>query len=283
MDEQREAGSGSIDVRWYFNFEKWHPTEEEWQKCLSLIPADEQLRIGRFRIPTSSGNIVGRHNPNAKSSLIGRLMLRKCAEEQLGLATKDQVWRRTTEGKPFLLNIPTHLDSYTSSIDGLCRAAYNMNLSHDGQLVAFVSGRDFVLGVDVMANNRAGSEPSDVFFPIFDENFTTHEWKTINAPSSEAAKFEAFFHHWTLKESYIKSVGYAHAALSIEWALKQDQFQLHMSSNTTFSWAGHRCHPNLTCHFYRIVILTSLLQLLQNWTWFRTSESRIHVGRGSSN
>lgn len=206
--ERRRVEDG--ERRWLFNFEEWKPSEELWQHCLSLIPAEERDRIGRFKRPTKEGLIVGRHNANAKSSLVGRLLLRKCAREVLGL--EELAWRRTAEGKPFLLNTPDteQFGTRCSVKTGRVRAGYNMNLSHDGALVAFVGGADFVLGVDVMANTRAGSEPSAEFFDMFSDNFTAYEWSIIKSHApSEPLLFESFFHHWTLKESYIKSIGYA--------------------------------------------------------------------------
>lgn len=203
-----KAASASVDPRWYFNFESWEPSEEEWQKCLSLIPAEERERIGRFKRPLKTGTLVGRHNSNAKSSMIGRLMLRKAAAENMGVLPSKQVWRRTTEGKPFILHSNDALDTFTSSSDGKCRAGYNLNVSHDGKLVAFVGGASWVLGVDVMCNTPSHPEPWSEFHPLFEENFTASEWKVIKSGTSDSQHFEKFMHHWTLKESYIKSIGY---------------------------------------------------------------------------
>jgi phosphopantetheinyl transferase len=135
-------------------------------------------------------------------------MLRKCASENLGVTPSKQQWRRTNEGKPYLVNVPESYDSYTSLSDGRVRAGYNMNVSHDGKLVAFASGRDFVLGVDVMSNSPSSPTETEEFFPIFEENFTSYEWSIIKGHKTEQKQFESFFHHWTLKESYIKSVGF---------------------------------------------------------------------------
>lgn len=206
--EDNSSSETATEVRWIFNFEDWSPSEELWQKCLLLIPAEESERISHFKRPTKNGVITGRHNPNAKSSLIGRLMLRKCAIDCLGVSQSNQQWRRTSEGKPFLLNIPSRYDTYTSMSDGRVRAGYNMNVSHDGKLVAFVGGLNFVLGVDVMANERSDPTPIQEFFGYFDSNFTNPEWAVIQSHQDDPNKFRSFFHHWTLKESYIKSIGY---------------------------------------------------------------------------
>ena len=210
MDEDsRSAAEIPSDPRWVFNFEDWSPSEQLWDLCLSLLPPDEVERIRRFRRPTKDhGFLTGRHNLNAKSSVIGRLMLRKCAAENLGVESSQQQWRRTIEGKPFLLNTPKSHLTYTSSSDGAPRAAYNMNLSHDGKLVAFAAGRDWVLGVDVMCNAPRDSAPVEEFFSYFEENFTAYEWGVIRAHKEDLSKLGSFYHHWTLKESYIKSVGY---------------------------------------------------------------------------
>lgn len=200
------------DPRWYFDFDAWQPSEEEWAKCLSLVPAEERERIGKFKRPTRSGAIVGRHNANAKSSMIGRLMLRKAAAENMDVAPSKQVWRRTTEGKPFLLHSVDSLDTFTSMSDGKARAGYNLNVSHDGKLVAFVGGSSWVIGVDVMCNTPSNPMPWEEFHPLFEENFTKEEWKVIHGGSNESQLFEKFMYHWTLKESYIKSIGYVFAS-----------------------------------------------------------------------
>lgn len=206
--DKAEIHLARTDPRWYFDFDKWKPSEEEWQRCLSLVPAEERERIGKFKRPTKEGPIVGRHNMNAKSSMIGRLMLRKSAAENMNVLPSKQVWRRTSEGKPFLLHSNTSLDSFTSTSDGKARAGYNLNVSHDGKLVAFVGGATWVIGVDVMANSPSNPTPWAEFHPIFEENFTSAEWKVIHEGKSDSQLFEKFMHHWTLKESYIKSVGY---------------------------------------------------------------------------
>ena len=199
----------SKDARWVFNFADWNPSEELWEFCLSLLPADEVARIKRFKRPIKDGVVVGRHNLDARSSLIGRLMLRKCAHENLRVDAEKQQWRRTLEGKPYLLNMPASHTTYISLSDGCPRAAYNMNVSHDGKCVAFASGKDLVIGVDTMLNTPRDSSPVLEFFSYFEENFTTYEWSVIKAPHDDSKKLQSFYLHWTLKESYIKAIGYA--------------------------------------------------------------------------
>lgn len=63
----------------------WHPSEEEWMMCLQRLQTEERERINRslrtsllcsptlsFYRPQKGGEkLVGRHNPDAKSSLMG--------------------------------------------------------------------------------------------------------------------------------------------------------------------------------------------------------------------
>lgn len=94
-----------------------------------------------------------------------------------------------------------------------------MNVSHDGKMVAFTAGKDFVLGVDVMCNSPSNPMPWAEFHPLFEENFTSREWAVIHAAKDDSLLFQRFMTHWALKESYIKSIGYAHLTIPLFYPL----------------------------------------------------------------
>lgn len=79
-------------VRWAFRVSSWHPTEQEWLKAASYIQAEEKERIGKF---------VFRRD--AKSSMIGRLLIRKFVQ---------QVTLARYKGSPFhnLVKYPHFID-----------------------------------------------------------------------------------------------------------------------------------------------------------------------------
>lgn len=147
----------------------------------------------RFRRPTKEGMLVGRFNSSAKDSLVGRLLLRACVEECFGNLNVE--WKRTEEGKPY-----AQMDVAVPN--------FNMNVSHDGHCVVFVSDGLASIGVDVMeVTLRNNTESLDDFFSLMEICFTDKEWSVIRLGSTDHEKLKRFYVHWTLKESYIKTVG----------------------------------------------------------------------------
>ena len=85
--------------RWVFNFQEWQPDDATWLRCMALLQPDERERIGKFR---RGAGIVGRLNPEAKSSCIGQLLIQKLGSGDCGVP-RDQVRiARSKTGKPFL-------------------------------------------------------------------------------------------------------------------------------------------------------------------------------------
>jgi len=196
-------------VRWAINFEKWSPTEEVWQKAISMVPQEERARIMRFKRPTATGYVVGKDNPNAKSSLIGQLLLRKMAHVQLGIPHREIHLDRTKEGKPYLVNPSTKFPNF------------NFNVSHSGEFVAGGCEPQWVVGVDVMETQLRRAEPVSEFFRTMRSCFTVTEWRTIEGGGDDKANLRLFFIHWTLKESYIKAVG-----IGLGFELQRAEFTL---------------------------------------------------------
>jgi phosphopantetheinyl transferase len=61
--------------------------------------------VCRFHRPQKNGEqLVGRHNPDAKSACVGRLLIRKLIHEQLNIPYKDIELKRTKENKPYLVS-----------------------------------------------------------------------------------------------------------------------------------------------------------------------------------
>lgn len=137
--------------------------------------------------------IVGRFNANAKDSLIGRLMLRQVAAQCLGVQEPD--WHRSPEGKPYLktsAKVPN----------------FNFNVSHDGNFIVLAADAGACIGVDVMEIVlRNSSETVAEFFELMESCFTINEWNVIRGGETDFEKLKQFYTHWTLKESYIKTIG----------------------------------------------------------------------------
>jgi len=195
-------------VRWAFNFEEWRPTEEEWQQALLLVEPVERERIGRFRRPVNPP-LVGRNNPDAKSALIGRLLMRLLVHTELDIPYNEIVFARTKENKPYLTN---KTDKYPN---------FNFNVSHAGHLVVLGSDPEHLIGVDVMDSKIPGRQQIGEFFSTMTSCFTPFEWSSIRHSQETQKQLDSFFVHWCLKESYIKAVG-----IGLGFELQRAQFRL---------------------------------------------------------
>jgi len=153
----------------------------------------------RFKRPTSQGCLIGKNNPDAKSALLGRLVIRYAIHKELGIPFSEMQFGRTKENKPFLKN---KISKYLN---------FNFNISHAGEWVVFASEPFNIVGIDVMemaVRGRKNDEGILDFFKTMRNCFTVFEWKNISYNSNNLQKqVEQFFRHWTLKESYIKAVG----------------------------------------------------------------------------
>eukprot|EP00662_Eupelagonemidae_sp_cell21_P028249 gene28249-10156_t len=172
------------------------PSQAEWDACLARVQPEERQRIGKFN---RGGGNTGRVNPDAKSSLIGRLMIRKLCRCALGLRDDEVVLTRTKEGKPYLAR----------DCDAAAAAPplFNFNVSHSGGRVLLASEPRALVGVDVMeialVPARRAADVAD-FFGSMRDYFTPAEWAVIDAPPQPADRVFAFF---CFCESIIKAMG----------------------------------------------------------------------------
>lgn len=152
--------------------------------------------------------VSGRTNPDAKSALIGRLLLRFVVHKALGIPYSEIQFSRTKEGKPFLVNPSNKFPNF------------NFNISHQAEWVVLASEPHDIIGIDVMetvAVNLKTDEDKFSFLQDLEEQFTAFEWKNIRFTSNVDVQIKQFYRHWTLKEgqflkfhwkpAYIKAVG----------------------------------------------------------------------------
>lgn len=202
-------------VRWAFNFGEWTPSEEEWQSALSLVEKVEQERIGRFRRPVNPP-LVGRTNPDAKSALIGRLLMRLLVHKQLNIPFSEIIFARTKENKPYLVN---KIEKFPN---------FNFNVSHAGSWVVLGSEPEDLIGVDVMDAVLNPRQTMAQFFENMTSCFTKTEWQNIKKSPNQQQQIDQFFRHWCLKESYIKAVG-----IGLGFELQRAQFTLDSNERAT--------------------------------------------------
>ncbi|EDO47052.1 predicted protein [Nematostella vectensis] len=173
-------------IRWAFRSEAWRPTKQEWLLALSLVQKEEKERVMRFVF-----------KKDAKSSLIGRLLLRKAIAQMLAVPYHDLQLARTEKGKPFLVNKITD--------DGLKN--FSFNVSHQGDFTVLAAEPCCQVGVDVMKTTYPGGTDVQGFFHLMRKQFTPREWRTVNSQPTEWTQLQMFYRHWCLKESYVKAIG----------------------------------------------------------------------------
>lgn len=174
----------NASVRWAFNFSKWNPSHSDMLLASSCVQIEEKERLGRFYF-----------RKDLKSSLIGRLMMRKFVCEMSGKKYNEIKFLRDDKGKPILFEG----DNYPK---------LNFNVSHQGDYVVLAGECSSVnLGVDVMKLEYSGGKPLGEFFRLMDRHFSPQEWVTIKSSGTEKQQIAMFCRHWCLKECYVKAVG----------------------------------------------------------------------------
>ena len=193
-------------LRWAFNIRTWHPSADEWQLALSLLPPEDAERVERFKF-----------EKDKKLAMGSRLLQRAAISSLFGVSWRDVQIGRTKEGKPYLANTP--LPETVAALPN-----FNFNVTHHGGIVAIATEPAALVGLDVMdALERPGGgagRSAEEFFRSFTDNFTAHEWSTIRAPRDDNGRFAQFYRHWSMKEAYIKAVG-----IGLGFDLKRAEFR----------------------------------------------------------
>lgn len=174
-------------VRWAFRCGSWTPTRSEWLFASRCIQPEEKERIGQFVF-----------TKDAKSALVGRLLLRKFVSEKMNVPWSQIRLERTPRGKPYLATPPQV---------GPPALRWSFNVSHQGDFAVLAAEQGLQVGADVMKTVMPGSSSVSEFFRIMSRQFTPSEWSVIRSSGSEQLQLATFYRHWTLKESFIKAIG----------------------------------------------------------------------------
>lgn len=169
--------------RWAFHVPSWKPSESDMLLCSASIQKEEKDRISKFV-----------YQEDFKSSLIGRLMMRKFVKVSTEMRYCDIFFKRDANGKPIL-------DSQQSkNID--------FNISHQGDFVV-LAGHVGVMkvGIDVMNIIPPANKNIPEFFRLMNRQFSAVEWNSIRKFDSLNEELASFYRHWCLKESYVKNIG----------------------------------------------------------------------------
>lgn len=173
-------------VRLAFRSGAWKPTRKEWLLGTSCLQIEEKERIMNFVF-----------KKDAKSALIGRLLMRKVISDFTKIPYNEVILKRTEKGKPFLANDPMEPS----------QRKFNFNISHQGDFTVLAAEPESQVGVDVMKTTYPSSSTVPGFFHTMRKQFTGYEWQTIKSQPSEWNQLQMFYRHWCLKESYVKATG----------------------------------------------------------------------------
>jgi len=170
--------------------------------AMLILPAEEvHVWIARIEaVPVAPGLIEildpierevaarFRFAKHREAYIFAHAMLRDILHRYLDLPAHEIQLRRDSFGKPFLLKDGTPIPPY-------------FNLSHSGALVLAALACDRHIGVDVEE-----IRPMDDIESLVTSNFSTQERADVLGQDLSHRE-QAFFRHWTRKESYIKALG----------------------------------------------------------------------------
>lgn len=141
-------------------------------KLSLLITLEKRIRIERF---ISKEDKI--------RTLIGEILARTIASEEVGIRNKHIIFDKNQYGKPYLKNY----------------SKFNFNISHSGDFVVCAID-DKSVGIDIEQVKHIGYEG------IAESFFSTSEIEGIYQKDLYR-RLREFYRIWTLKESYIKCCG----------------------------------------------------------------------------
>ncbi|XP_077286519.1 L-aminoadipate-semialdehyde dehydrogenase-phosphopantetheinyl transferase [Arctopsyche grandis] len=176
--------AGKNTYRWAFHVPSWTPTDAEIMLSSACIQSEEKERISRFVF-----------KQDFKSSLIGRLMMRKFVNVSMSIPYSDIIFQRDQKGKPV----------YNSE---KCTHKFDFNISHQGDYVVLAGHvGEAKVGIDVMNIVPPVNKNVPEFFRLMNRQFSAHEWSSIKKFNTVKDQLSSFYRHWCLKESYVKNIG----------------------------------------------------------------------------
>jgi 4'-phosphopantetheinyl transferase len=150
--------------------------EQQANETWELLSEEEKNRAARLRDPLSSQRFVNAHS-------ILRLLLGAYLQQD----PRKLVFQYDPQGKPALA------DSTTEAV--------SFNLSHSGDLAAYVIAKGLDVGVDI-----EGIRPLDDLEAMAGMALSPTEWANLKSEPAEE-KLKHFFALWTHKEAVLKVTG----------------------------------------------------------------------------
>ena len=154
----------------------------------NLLCSEERAKAARFK-----------REQDRHSSIVSRGALRLLLAAYSGEEAEKINFQCSENGKPYLVPQASRLQTaeLRGSRDACGTIAFN--ISHSGDWVVLVFGRDREVGVDVEKIRRELDVMS-----IASRYFTPEESRRIESAEDVHV---SFFHHWARKEAYVKAAG----------------------------------------------------------------------------
>lgn len=157
--------------------------ESQFRKAIQAITSEELEKVKKFR-----------YKDDALASLLGRLFLRQATRRLAGVEWNGVEFGRTEKGKPFLVR-PAD-------------AKFGLNVSHQGDYVAFASSCSEKVGVDCMRLDKDRSNRSaDDYINSMAKSASAEELRMMRSQATEQMKMTYFYRYWCLKEALLKATG----------------------------------------------------------------------------
>ncbi|VDK47331.1 unnamed protein product [Anisakis simplex] len=157
--------------------------EVQFRKAILSISEQEFAKVAKFR-----------YKDDALASLLGRLFLRQAARRLTGVQWNEIEFGRTEKGKPYLCKP-----------DGF---NFGMNVSHQGDYVAFASSCTDKVGVDCMRLDKdRNNKTADEYINSMAKSASAEELRVMRSQATEQMKMTYFYRYWCLKEALLKATG----------------------------------------------------------------------------
>lgn len=180
------------------------------------LPEGLQSKIDSFRFVADK-----------QRSLMGNLIVRQFYAKTLNLNPMKIEFDYNEHEKPSLKNHPKA----------------HFNISHSGDYVV-VTFSDCPVGVDIEKNKGNRLKVAKRFF-------TREELDDLFAFSEEKEQIEYFYQLWTLKESYMKTIGKGISMSLSSFSFKKfyTDFRLRYSSEDMgYQFTSYKVHPDYACN-----------------------------------
>ncbi|KAK0419775.1 hypothetical protein QR680_014315 [Steinernema hermaphroditum] len=186
MHSSVRSNSECVCRRWAFDMNSAFESkqlEAFYRKAVQCITSEQHDRMAKYRF-----------RDDALACLIGRLFLRQATRTFTGVDWHSVELGRTEKGKPYVVSPGD--------------TTFGINLSHQGDYVAFSSSCSSQVGVDCMRiDMQRGNKTADEYISSMSRLFTADELDVMRSQPTEQMKMTVFYRFWCLKEAICKATG----------------------------------------------------------------------------